>query len=804
MHQNARTLTKNVESRLAARIPAAQRTLIRTLVRLLRRTIGRMAGRLAAVAFATLLAMSVPMAHAQQAKAGETAKAQRLLDIADSPLPSAEPARLPSRGGSAGMPGDIDYELRERPTTPAQINLSTTVETMVENRTTNTVGGGGGRGPADAPRPAPPKEASPAAALEFRALVAQTVGHDLPVFGESLFGADSSLKDVDPLTVPADYRIGPGDQLLIRAWGQISIDFQGAVSRSGTVFLTGIGEVSVAGLRLDEARDLIRGVVSTQYRDFQLTVSLAQLRDIRVYLSGFVASPGVHTLPSTSTALSGLLAAGGPAPSADLRAIELRRDGRTVAVLDSYRFLLRGDKSGDPQLLPGDVIHLPPARGFAAIAGSVRRPAIYHLTAATTLGDLLDAAGGTTVTADLLQARIERFVDGKRTVVEVDGDPRRSVMPLRDGDIVLLVPASPRFEASMTVSDVLPDADALMPYVAWSERNARNPLSGVAGNRDASTVSPRLSEVDWDHAAIERIDPRTQRLSRIEFDLGAALAAPHGAADPVLQAGDTILIYGEDEFAQPERKRMRMVRVEGEVAVPGVYSMAVGETLRDAITRAGGPTPEAYLYGTVLSRASARAQEAERLKQAVDQAEEDYDRFLATRSRDVVSQEDALVSASETGNARALIARLRAVQPIGRVVFALDGQIADAAGLPALPLEDGDVVRIPRRTETVTIAGAVFQQGTQLWKAGADAGDYLREAGGLRPHADRAQIVVLHADGTVRPLRRGPGGARLHPGDSILVPEDVDRTTLGRRLRDWTTLFYQVTLGAAALTVIRN
>jgi protein involved in polysaccharide export with SLBB domain len=250
---------------------------------------------------------------------------------------------------------------------------------------------------------------------------------------------------------------------------------------------------------------------------------------------------------------------------------------------------------------------------------------------------------------------------------------------------------------------------------------------------------------------------------------------------------------------------MRMVRVEGEVAVPGVYSMAVGDTVRDAISRAGGPTDEAYLYGTVLSRPSARRQEAERLKQVVDQAEQDYDRFLATRSRDIVSQEDALVSGSETGNARALIAKLREVQPIGRVVFTLDGEIDDASGLPALPLEDGDVLLIPRRSPTVTVAGAVFQQGTQVWRAGADAADYLRNAGGTRPYADRSQIVVFHADGSVRPLRRGlGGGADIHPGDSILVPEDVDRTTLGRRLREWTTILYQMALGAAALKVIRN
>ena len=774
-----------------------------------------------AVAYAMLLC-ALPMQASLAQQTQSSTKAQRLLEIADSQLPSApDTARLPQRGNSSGnTTGDIDYELRERPTAPAQLNLSTTVETLVENRTTNAVWGSGGRPAAQPERPA--DKAEPNAALEFRQLVAQSVGQDLPLFGENLFREGSNLTNVDPLTVPADYRIGPGDQLLIRAWGQISIDYQGPVGRSGSVFLQGIGDVTVAGLRLDEARDLIRGIVSTQYRDFQLTVSLAQLRDIRIYMSGFVQSPGVHTVPSTATALYGLLSAGGPAPAADLRRIELRRGGLTIATLDSYRFLIEGDKSGDPQLLPGDVLYLPPARGFAAIAGSVKRPAIYHLDDETTLQRLLGFAGGTTVTADLLQARIERIEYGQRTVLRIEGDARRSTMRLRDGDIVLLVPSSPRFDASitvsghvavplrqpwrvgMTVSDALPNAASLMPYTTWSKQNARNPLSGMAAGPDGKPTPPRLAEVNWDHAAIERIDPATLKSSLIDFNLGAALAMPHGATDPLLQPGDTILVYAKDDFAQPEHKRLRIVRVEGEVAVPGVYSMAVGDTLRDAIARAGGPTRGAYLYGTLLSRASARAEESKRLRQAVDQVEEDYFRFLATRSRDVVSQEDALVSGTESGNARSLIARLRAVEPVGRIVFALEDEIDDVASLPALTLEDGDLVRIPGRNETVTVVGAVFQQSTLLWKPGADAGDYIRSAGGTRPHADRSEIVVLHADGSVRPLRRGIGGERIHPGDSIIVPEDVGRTTFGRKLRDWTTLLYQLTLGAAALKVIQE
>ena len=772
-----------------------------------------------ALAVATIVATTTP-ASAQQSDG--SAKVQRLLDLAGSAdNPPTESVRLPQREASGKPADDVSYDLRQRPASPPQLNLTTSVETHVENKTTNTVSGGGAARAGEGP-PAPPQTRPRGieAATEFRALVAQSLGYELPLFGDSLFRNGNAMGGADPLTVPADYRIGPGDQLLIHAWGQISIDFQGPVGRSGSVFLPGIGDVMVAGQRLSEARDMLRGIIGTQYRDFDITVSLAELRDIRIYLSGFVDAPGVHTVPSTATALYGLLASGGPGPGADLRRIEVLRGGQRVAVFDAYRFLIDGDKSGDPQLLPGDVIHLPAAKGFVAIAGSVRRPAIYHLDDTMTLQSLLSFAGGATVLADPLETRIERFEHGTRTVLRIEGDPRTSTQRLRDGDIVMLVPASPKFDGSitvsghvsvplrtpwrpgLTVSDVLPDADALAPHADAAGRNARAPLAGVSAARDGVALPPRPAEVDWDHAAIQRIAPGTQQVSVIDFDLGAALASPHAAGDPLLQAGDTIVIYGKDDFAQPERKRMRLVRIEGEVAVPGVYSMPVGATLQDLVARAGGATREAYLYGTVVGRESVRQEETRRLREAVDRIEEDYYRFLATRSRDTIDTQDAQVAGVESGATRTLIERLRAVKPIGRVVMALEREPLDVAELPGLSLEDGDVVRIPGRTDTVTVVGAVFQQGTLLWKRGDDARDYIARSGGYRPYADNSEAVVVHADGSVQPLGHGFGGVRVHPGDSIVVPEDVGHTTFGRKLRDWATMLYQMAIGAAALKVI--
>lgn len=766
------------------------------------------------------LAVAGP-AHAQKAEAANAG--QQVLDLVGSgDAPDIDEPRLPGYTAPSQGEDDVVYDLRQRPSAPPQLNLSTTVETKVENTTSHHIAGGDAR---DGDGPAPPAAPPPApargrASVEFREIVAQSVGRALPVFGESVFRDHSRLAATDPLTIPADYRIGPGDALLIRAWGQISIDFQGDVSRGGSVFLPGIGEIMVSGMRLSDARELVRGVIATQYRDFDVAVSLASLRDIKIYLSGFVDAPGVHVVPSTATALSGLLASGGPGDGADLRRIQVKREGRVVASFDAYDFLLSGDKSGDPQLLPGDTVYVPPVRGLVAIAGSVRREAIYHYADGMTLQDLLALAGGATSAASAHELRIERQSADGREVQVLDGDAAQSALPLRDGDLVMVVPASPRFERSvtvtghvafplrrawregMTVSDALPSADALTPHARVSARNGRVALEGVlaAPEHDAQPVLP--AEVNWDHAAIERVDRRTQAVSLIAFDLGAALAGPHGPDDPVLMPGDTIVVYALDDFEQPARKRTRLVRIQGEVAVPGVYAMPLGATLHDLIRRAGGATPEAYLYGTVLSRASARRAEAERIRKTVDLVEEDYFRFLATRSRDVLGEQEARVAATELEATEALIRRLRGVEPVGRVVFALGAPVADVERLPQTRLEDGDIVTIPGRTDTVTVIGAVFQNGTILWREGDDAHDYIARAGGLRPQADRRGIMIAHADGTVRPLRGHRG--EVYPGDSIVIPEDVDRATFGRRVRQWTTTLYQLAISAAAFKAITD
>jgi polysaccharide biosynthesis/export protein len=278
-----------------------------------------------------------------------------------------------------------------------------------------------------------------------------------------------------------------------------------------------------------------------------------------------------------------------------------------------------------------------------------------------------------------------------------------------------------------------------------------------------------------------------------------------------LKAGDNVIVYSRKDFEQPESKKLRLVRIEGEVARPGVYTTEVGETLLSLIRRAGGASDQAYYFGTRFNRVSAKKLEEQRLKQAADRIEQDYLRRLARRSQNVVQQEDALNANAEYEAIKALISKLRNYRAEGRVTLDLKGLGAKFDDLPTLVLEDGDTIVIPNKPSTVTLTGAVVQEGSILWKQGSSLAHYVERAGGARSHADEDGMVVLRADGSVRATKTsswggafgGGGGSQdINPGDTIFVPEDTERVSKTRTLRDWTSILYQFGIGATALKVL--
>nr|HPM68466.1 SLBB domain-containing protein [Piscinibacter sp.] len=375
--------------------------------------------------------------------------------------------------------------------------------------------------------------------------------------------------------------------------------------------------------------------------------------------------------------------------------------------------------------------------------------------------------------------------------------------PSRQGARNVATPLRAPWREGLRVSELVGDGRALVRPAVLAQRNERASLDRLGDPGRDVDLSREYPEVNWDYASIERIDPRTHEASVIDFDLGRAVFARDPAHDHLLQPGDQVTVYARADFEQPAARRTRLVRVEGEVNRPGIFSAPAGARLSDVLGMAGGLTGNAYVYGSRLLRASARKQEETRIREAIARVEQDYYRRIATRSQGVVAQEDAMMAGAELEAVRTLIARLRQYKAEGRVTLDLPGRRALGADLPDLTVEDEDVLVVPARPSTVTVAGAVVQAGSLLWRENAAVEHYLTRSGGMRRFADRDGIVVMHADGSVQLARGGLWhSTAVEPGDTIFVPEDVETVTTMRAIKDWTTILYQFGLGAVALKVL--
>ena len=300
---------------------------------------------------------------------------------------------------------------------------------------------------------------------------------------------------------------------------------------------------------------------------------------------------------------------------------------------------------------------------------------------------------------------------------------------------------------------------------------------------------------DRSRVAIERLaDRNTGRVSE--------LALPAHASDR-LGTGDLVHVFSVITATLPMGVQNEHVRVEGEVAHPGDYILPPGSHVADALRAAGGMTPVAYPYGTDFSRDSVRKQQQVNYDRALRDLETDMSKSQASQ-RVTSSEELNSQNATAAANAR-LLQRLRQVHPTGRVVLQL---APDSKALPDLALEDGDTLNIPARSSSVGIFGSVFNTGSYLFEAGHTTEQYLAQAGGPTGGADKDSMFMLRANGSVISARQGASfwhsntnfnDALVQPGDTIFVPEQVNKSTFVQDAKDWTQILYQFGLGLAGI-----
>jgi protein involved in polysaccharide export with SLBB domain len=665
---------------------------------------------------------------------------------------------------------------------------------------------------------------------EFQTFVSASLGRQLPFYGHDLFGdVPNTFSPLDNVPVTADYMIGPGDELLVRGWGQVDFDLSVTVDRNGAIYLPKVGNVNVSGIRFQSLQGYLKNSISRSFRNFDLNVSLGKLRSIQVFVVGQARRPGAYTVSSLSTLVNTLFASGGPSLRGSLRHIQVKREGRVASELDMYDFLLNGDKSKDIALLPGDVIYIPPVGQLAAIAGSINSPAIYELKGdKTALSELIDLAGGLTTTANGDKVRVERIDDRKmRKVEEFSLDAAGQQRLLKDGDVVQVQAISGQFDNAVTlrgnvanpgrypwhegmrVKDLIPDMDALIVPEYWARQN-RIFRTDIADERGLRTeIKRNQNEINWDYALIDRLQKDELTTALLPFSLGKALSGDDAENNLPLQPGDVVTIFSKEDIRVPAAKRSVYVRLEGEFNQAGVYKAQPGETLRQLVARAGGLTPSAYLFAAEFDRDSVRASQQRKLEEMADRMAEDIERNLAAKSQAALGKEEVDAAKAQAAGQRALLQRLRQARATGRIVLDMAPDKTRLQDIPEIVLEDGDRFVVPPRVSTVSVMGMVYNENAFMFRPGKQVSDYLEQAGGPTRDADESRIYILRADGSVQSDQNtssifgGIAGQELMPGDAVVVPELLDKFSLTRELKDWAQIFYQFALGVGAIHLLR-
>jgi len=786
---------------------------------------------------------------------------------------------------------------------------------------------------------------------EFQLMIANSLGKTLPIYGAKLFRSPpSTFAPLNLVPVTPDYVIGPGDELLIQAWGQVTLNGRFTVDRAGGLYIPQVGTLHVAGLRFAQIQDYLKAQMGRVFRNFDLNVNMGQLRSIQVFVVGQARRSGSYTISSLSTLTNAVFATGGPTPQGSMRHIQLKRSGNVIVDFDLYDLLERGDKSKDVQLLPGDVIYIPPVGPQVAVAGSVNAPAIYELKSAdsTTVAEVLELAAGMTNIASEQTVRLERVDEHRmRSMTQIPLDAQGRATLLHDGDLIELIAVVSQYKDAVTlrgnvanpgrytwkpgmhVRDLLPNKDALITRDYWLKRSqlgqpvltyiptcfpttpygipdfrygipfgeegenpnwryssTRNPNligltfgSGESGSRptadgptdggldcgripesetsssgindrytppqattsiganlpnqanntfqqngfqqnglqqnvtgsnqmsatsaslgsnvgttsSAGQFRPRndvkLSEpkIDWTYAVVERQSKENLTTSLLPFNLGKVVLEDDASQNLALLPGDVVTIFSKADIRVPQAQQTRLVRLEGEFVSSGVYSVLPGETLRQLVQRAGGLSPEAYLYGSEFTRESTRRVQQQRLNEYIDQITLQISTNGTNQAgRALTPQDSAALAASQT-QSQNVISSLRQVRATGRIVLELPPDSHDVSQLPDLPLEDGDRFIVPRVPSTVSVDGAVYNQNSFVYDPSRRVGSYIRLAGGANRDADTSRAYVIRASGSVLSKQyssslRGNSFDSLHiyPGDTVVVPLNL---TKGNTLR---------------------
>ena len=562
-------------------------------------------------------------------------------------------------------------------------------------------------------------------------------------FGYNLFDAEAAPSDKESSGIlPANYRLGPGDQLGIFLGGKTQQHFDVLINFDGQMYMPNVGVFQVMGLTINAMTKLLDQRLTLIYSDYDINVILVRPKKVWVSVVGEVRFPGNYSLSALNSVLDAIVMAKGLTANGSLRDIQIYRGDSFITNVDLYDFLLLPKANPNYYLQNGDKIFIPVVRSRISVHGQVNRPAIYELNPrkSETICDMVSLAGGFTDLAFEKKVELSRLREnGRRQVFYLDfeklnctnenfalttleNNDRVTVFSIKDQlpkQVVTIhgevnYPGEYEFEENMNVSDLILNAGSL--------------------TRSAYVLKAELAKVD----------PKTS-VKTIAVDLQAILANNDSSSDLPLEPDDHVFIR-----RIPEWELGPTVTVQGEVMFPGSYSIVKDSTtLREILEKTGGFTKDALVGESKLLRQRAQILE-----------DKEYERLkILSRDEMSLSEYEYLVMKQNTENVREIVVDF----------FKL---MVKRENSEDIVLKNGDMIIIPKRPNVVYVSGRVSNPGGVLYKAGADFKYYISKAGGFTWDANSRKSRIIKVSGEII---NDEDVKRFEAGDRIWVPRKPDR-----------------------------
>ena len=649
------------------------------------------------------------------------------------------------------------------------------------------------------------------------------------IFGHSLFSSRNlSFEPSANLATPVNYRLGPGDEVIIDIWGASENTIRQTISPEGTILVRGLGPVHLSGMTVKEANSFLQREFSKIYSGIsgtepnsEIKLTLGDIRTIQINIMGEVSVPGTYTLSAFSTVFHALYRAGGVNRIGSLRSIKVVRDGKTFADLDVYDFIMKGKMKDDIRLQEGDVIIVDPYQSLVEIVGKVKRPMFYEMKPTETVATILNYAGGFTGDAYKKAIRLVRKSGREHQVFNVD-EMDYSVFRLDDGDMITIDAVLDRFENRVEVRGAVYRAGLYqLDGTVNTVKQLIKKAEGLRGDAFLNRVIIDREHEDLSHEIIA-------------IDLGGLLNGT--IADIPLQKNDILYIPSITDLKEEET-----VAIYGEVANPGTFLFSKNMTIEDLLVQAGGlleeaattrvevtrriKDPKSTSFSSVLGKTFTfdikdgfivggnadavyiRRSPAYRRQQNVVVAGEvlfsgSYSLLKKNeRLSDLVSKAGGVTPDAYVKGAR-LIRKLSdeerrrqndairmaqngegkdsiSIQKLNlsetyTVGIDLEKALANPKSDFDLVLREGDVLYIPEYVNTVKISGSVMYPNTVVYQKGKNLKFYINQAGGYGNMAKKKKVYVVYMNGTVSRLKARNASA-IEPGCEIIVPSKAEK-----------------------------